>query len=62
MRAYDNSGSLTYAFTPDYVDDTSTGRSRSLMSGGTHGCTVGQSPFNTSATGGAGPALTPSSS
>jgi type IV pilus assembly protein PilY1 len=48
MLLYDNSGSMASAFTPDYVDDSSTCRSRALMSGGTRGCTVGQPPFNSS--------------
>ncbi len=48
MLLYDNSGSMASAFTPDYVDDSTTCRSRALMSGGTRGCTVGQPPFNSS--------------
>lgn len=46
MLLYDNSGSMAYNFTPDYVDDTSTCRAYALMSTGTRGCTVGQPPFN----------------
>ena len=48
MLLYDNSGSMASSFTPDYIDDTTTCRSRALMSGGTRGCTVGQPPFNSS--------------
>jgi type IV pilus assembly protein PilY1 len=51
MLLYDNSGSMTYHFTPDYVDDSSTCRGGATMQsnviqGGTRGCTVGQPPFN----------------
>jgi type IV pilus assembly protein PilY1 len=46
MLLYDNSGSMTYNFTPDYVDDTTTCRRYALMSSGTRGCTVGHPPFN----------------
>jgi type IV pilus assembly protein PilY1 len=46
MLLYDNSGSMRSAFTPDYVDDTTTCRSRTLMSGGVTGCRVGHPPFN----------------
>jgi type IV pilus assembly protein PilY1 len=48
MLLYDNSGSMASAFTPDYVADSTTCRSRALMSGGTRTCTVGQPPFNSS--------------
>lgn len=51
MLLYDNSGSMTYHFTPDYVDDSSTCRAGATMAsnvtqGGTRGCTVGQPPYN----------------
>ncbi|WP_413674847.1 pilus assembly protein [Massilia cellulosiltytica] len=46
MLLYDNSGSMASAFTPDYIDDSTTCRSRALMTGGTRGCTVGHPPFN----------------
>jgi type IV pilus assembly protein PilY1 len=46
MLLYDNSGSMRNTFTPDYIDDSTTCRSRTLMSGGTTGCTVGHPPFN----------------
>ena len=46
MLLFDNSGSMTSTFTPDYVDDSSTCRSRALMSSGTRSCTVGHPPFN----------------
>jgi type IV pilus assembly protein PilY1 len=46
MLLYDNSGSMASAFTPDYIDDSTTCRSRALMSSGTRGCTPGHPPFN----------------
>jgi type IV pilus assembly protein PilY1 len=46
MLLYDNSGSMGSTFTPDYIDDTTSCRSRALMSGGTRGCKVGDPPFN----------------
>jgi type IV pilus assembly protein PilY1 len=51
MLLYDNSGSMAYHFTPDYVDDSSTCRAGATMAsnvtqGGTRGCTIGQPPFN----------------
>jgi type IV pilus assembly protein PilY1 len=46
MLLYDNSGSMASTFTPDYVDDSTTCRSRSLMSSGTRSCVVGHPPFN----------------
>ena len=50
MLLYDNSGSMSYHFTPDYVDDSSTCRAGATMASnvgnGTRGCTVGQPPFN----------------
>ena len=45
MLLYDNSGSMTSTFTPDYVDDTSTCRSRATMAGGTRSCRIGDPPF-----------------
>jgi len=45
MLLYDNSGSMSSAFTPDYVDDSSTCRSRETMAGGTRGCRIGDPPF-----------------
>ncbi|GAB3391709.1 pilus assembly protein [Massilia agri] len=45
MLLYDNSGSMSSAFTPDYVDDSTTCRSRETMSGGTRGCRIGDPPF-----------------
>ena len=45
MLLYDNSGSMTSTFTPDYVDDISTCRSRATMAGGTRGCRIGDPPF-----------------
>ena len=46
MLLYDNSGSMASTFTPDYIDDSTTCRSRALMSSGTRGCTVGHPPFS----------------
>jgi len=46
MLLYDNSGSMAYQFTPDYVDDATTCRAGTTMQSGTRGCTVGQPPFN----------------
>ena len=45
MLLYDNSGSMSSAFTPDYVDDATTCRSRSTLAGGTRGCRIGDPPF-----------------
>ncbi len=45
MLLYDNSGSMSSTFTPDYVDDSITCRSRSTMAGGTRGCRAGDPPF-----------------
>lgn len=45
MLLYDNSGSMTSTFTPDYVDDSVTCRSRATMAGGTRGCRAGDPPF-----------------
>ncbi len=45
MLLYDNSGSMSSAFTPDYVDDSTTCRSRETMAGGTRGCRIGDPPF-----------------
>ena len=46
MLLYDNSGSMASAFTPDYIDDSTTCRSRQSMAGGTRGCVSGHPPFN----------------
>jgi type IV pilus assembly protein PilY1 len=46
MLLYDNSGSMAYTFTPDYIDDGSTCRKKLVMSSGTTGCSVGHPPFN----------------
>jgi type IV pilus assembly protein PilY1 len=45
MLLYDNSGSMSSTFTPDYVDDSTTCRSRATMAGGTRGCRIGDPPF-----------------
>lgn len=46
MLLYDNSGSMRSAFTPDYVDDSTSCRSRATMAGGVTGCRAGHPPFN----------------
>lgn len=45
MLLYDNSGSMSSNFTPDYVDDSSTCRARATLAGGTRGCRIGDPPF-----------------
>lgn len=46
MLLYDNSGSMASVFTPDYIDDGTTCRSRSLLSEGTRACATGHPPFH----------------
>lgn len=46
MVLYDNSGSMASNYTPDYVDDSSTCRSRATLASGTRGCLVGDPPFS----------------
>lgn len=46
MLLYDNSGSMAYNYTPDYVNDSTTCRSRATMSGGVTDCSPGHAPFN----------------
>jgi type IV pilus assembly protein PilY1 len=46
MLLYDNSGSMASAFTPDYIDDNTSCRSKAQMSSGTRSCSVGHPPFN----------------
>ena len=45
MLLYDNSGSMSYTSTPDYVADGTTCRAGSTMSS-TTSCTIGHPPFN----------------
>ncbi len=45
MLLYDNSGSMSSAFTPDYVDDSTSCRARATINGGTRGCRIGDPPF-----------------
>ena len=45
MLLYDNSGSMNYIYTPDYIANSVTCRSRSTMAGGTRACTIGHPPF-----------------
>jgi len=46
MVMYDNSGSMASNYTPDYIDDSSTCRSRATLASGTRGCQVGDPPFS----------------
>lgn len=45
MLLYDNSGSMSSTFTPDYIDDSISCRSRATLAGGTRGCRAGDPPF-----------------
>lgn len=45
MLLYDNSGSMSSNFTPDYVDDSTSCRARATLAGGTRGCRIGDPPF-----------------
>ncbi|WP_229510818.1 MULTISPECIES: pilus assembly protein [unclassified Massilia] len=44
MLLYDNSGSMKSAFTPDYVDDTTSCRAKDTMAS-SRGCRIGDPPF-----------------
>ncbi len=44
MLLYDNSGSMKSAFTPDYVDDSTTCRAKDTMAT-SRGCRIGDPPF-----------------
>lgn len=46
MLLYDNSGSMTSTYTPDYVNDTSSCRARSTMVDGIRACRPGDPPYN----------------
>jgi type IV pilus assembly protein PilY1 len=46
MLLYDNSGSMVSNYTPDYIADGTTCRSRATLALGRRSCTVGQPPFN----------------
>lgn len=46
MLLYDNSGSMGYTYTPDFVDDNTTCRGKLVMSSGTVACSVGHPPYN----------------
>jgi type IV pilus assembly protein PilY1 len=45
MLLYDNSGSMTSTYTPDYVNDTSSCRARSTMANGIRACRPGDPPY-----------------
>lgn len=46
MLLYDNSGSMTYTYTPDYIVDSTSCRTGSTLASGTTNCTPGYPPFN----------------
>lgn len=48
MLLYDNSGSMKYNYTPDYVNDDTSCRAYSTMAKGITACAVGHPPFNSS--------------
>lgn len=45
MLLYDNSGSMNYIYTPDYIANSVTCRSRATLAEGTRGCTIGDPAF-----------------
>jgi len=45
MLLYDNSGSMTFNYTPDYVNNTGSCRSRATIASGIRGCKAGDPPF-----------------
>lgn len=45
MLLYDNSGSMNFNYTPDYINVTDTCRAGSTMSAGTRACKIGDPPF-----------------
>ncbi|MEW7847744.1 PilC/PilY family type IV pilus protein [Massilia aurea] len=47
MLLYDDSGSMAYTYTPDYVNDNTTCRASSTLALGLRECTVGDVPFHT---------------
>jgi type IV pilus assembly protein PilY1 len=49
MLLYDNSGSMGWNYTPDYIADNSSCRARALMSSGTRSCVAGNPPFHSAA-------------
>lgn len=48
MLLYDNSGSMNYTHTPDYVANADTCRAGSTIADGTRGCTIGDPPYASS--------------
>ena len=47
MLLYDDSGSMAYTYTPDYVNDNTTCRASSTLADGLRVCVVGDVPYNT---------------
>jgi type IV pilus assembly protein PilY1 len=47
MLLYDDSGSMAYTYTPDYVNDNTTCRAGSTLADGLRVCVVGDVPYNT---------------
>ena len=45
MLLYDNSGSMNFNYTPDYINVTDTCRAGTTMSAGTRACKIGDPPF-----------------
>lgn len=45
MLLYDNSGSMNFNYTPDYVNNTGSCRARATIAGGIRGCRAGDPPF-----------------
>jgi len=45
MLLYDNSGSMNFTYTPDYVNNTGSCRSRATIAGGIRACKPGDPPF-----------------
>lgn len=48
MLLYDNSGSMNFTYTPDYVANPDTCRAGTTIGDGTRGCTIGDPPFASS--------------
>ena len=48
MLLYDNSGSMNFTYTPDYVANADTCRAGTTIADGTRGCTIGDPPFASS--------------
>ncbi|HZV66039.1 MAG TPA: hypothetical protein VFG03_14130, partial [Telluria sp.] len=46
MLLFDNSGSMAWNFTPDYIDDSTTCRTGATMASGQTSCRIGYPPFS----------------